>query len=120
MKSGTAIQYTQHSLGGIEYRQAATGNAVIEAVYHPEGRVFYTAGASPRYEYTIKDHLGNARLTFSDLNANGKIDQTTTATNEVLQENHYYPFGLSMNGAWINSATALDNLHRYVCGIEIC
>ncbi len=32
MKLGGAIHYTQHFLGGIEYRQAATGNAVIEAL----------------------------------------------------------------------------------------
>ncbi|MDX1908902.1 MAG: RHS repeat-associated core domain-containing protein [Bacteroidia bacterium] len=48
---------------------------------------------------------------FSDLT--NKVDLTTTTTNEVLQENHYYPFGLSTNGAWMNSATSLDNLYQY-------
>jgi hypothetical protein len=41
-----------------EFRQGPTGTAVIEAVYHSEGREAYTAGANPRYEYSIKDHAG--------------------------------------------------------------
>jgi RHS repeat-associated protein len=91
-----------------EFRQAPTGNSVIEAVYHSEGRVAYTAGANPRYEYSIKDHLGNTRLTFCDLNSDGAI-QTPS---EILQENHYYPFGLALNGPWMNNA-APDNLYQY-------
>lgn len=91
-----------------EFRQNPTGNAVIEAVYHSEGRVAYTAGANPRYEYSIKDHLGNTRLTFCDLNSDGAI-QTPS---EILQENHYYPFGLALNGPWMNNA-APDNLYQY-------
>ncbi|MDX1908906.1 MAG: RHS repeat-associated core domain-containing protein, partial [Bacteroidia bacterium] len=113
VKSGGAIQYTQHYSSGIEYRQGATGAPVIEAIYHSEGRVFYTSATASRYEYSIRDHLGNTRITFSDLNANNKVDITTTASNEVLQENHYYPFGLSINGAWMNSAASLDNLYQY-------
>ncbi|MDX1908900.1 MAG: RHS repeat-associated core domain-containing protein [Bacteroidia bacterium] len=41
------------------------------------------------------------------------MDITTTTSNEVLQENHYYPFGLGTNGVWMNSATSLDNLYQY-------
>jgi RHS repeat-associated protein len=65
-----------------------------------------------RYEYAIKDHLGNTRLTFTGKNGNSKIDVTNTASNEVLQENHYYPYGLSLNGPWIDDV-AIDNLYKY-------
>lgn len=82
-------------VNGIEYR-----NGVIEAIYHANGRVYFDNGI-PRYEYTITDHLGNARLSFADLNENGTIEVTTDpATNELLQENHYYPFGMGMEGPW--------------------
>ena len=40
------------------------------------------------YEYVLKDHLGNTRITFGDANADGQAD--------ILQENHYYPFGMAM------------------------
>ncbi|MEZ4826281.1 MAG: hypothetical protein R3C61_08300 [Bacteroidia bacterium] len=87
----------------------------IEAIYHTEGRVAYTAGANPKYEYTLKVEdpikgiiLGNTRLTFCDLNGDGAV-QTPS---EILQENHYYPFGLSLHGPWTNAA-APDNLYQY-------
>jgi RHS repeat-associated protein len=44
-------------------------------------------------EYTLKDHLGNARVTFADLNGDATVDQT-----EILQTNHYYPFGMRHEG----------------------
>jgi RHS repeat-associated protein len=100
---GSASNYDQDYIGGIEYR---TG--VREAIYTAEGRVFYTSPTTPRYEYTIKDHLGNARLSFSDVNTNGTVDFAT----EVLQENHYYPFGLGFDGNWKNDA-ARDNRYQY-------
>ena len=73
----------------------------------------YTSPNATRYEYSIKDHLGNARISFTDLNGNGVVNETNVpATNEVLQENHYYPFGLNTEGPWMNDA-ALDNKYQY-------
>jgi len=37
------------------------------------------------YQYFIKDHLGNTRVVLSQ-------------SNEVLQQNSYYPFGMLMAG----------------------
>ncbi len=107
VKTGATVNYTQDYIGGIEYR-----DNVREAIYTAEGRVFYTSPTTTRYEYNIKDHLGNTRLTFSDKSGNGTIEVTNTASNEILQENHYYPFGLNHEGPWMNDA-ARDNKYQY-------
>lgn len=108
VKTGSTTNYTQDYLSGIEYRDGAR-----EAIYTAEGRVKYTSPTTTRYEYTIKDHLGNARISFCDLDNNGVVNETNNpATNEVLQENHYYPFGLNTEGPWMNDA-ALDNRYQY-------
>jgi len=44
--------------------------------------------------------LGNIRLTYSDLNADGLI----TTPDEILEEMHYYPFGMMMEGSWMGSS----------------
>ncbi len=105
------LQYRQDYVSGIEYRYTTAGGLTMEAVYHSEGRV-YNNGGTLRYEYSIRDHLGNTRLTFTDKNANGVVDVTNTSANEILQENHFYPFGLDMTGPWMNDA-AQDNLYKY-------
>jgi RHS repeat-associated protein len=105
------LQYRQEYVGSIEYRYTTAGGTVLEAAYHSEGRV-YNNGGTLRYEYAIRDHLGNTRLTFTDKNGNGVVDVTNTASNEILQESHFYPFGLDMAGPWMNDA-ALDNLYKY-------
>ena len=105
------LQYRQDYVSGIEYRYTTAGGLTMEAVYHAEGRVYNNSGIL-RYEYAIRDHLGNTRLTFTDKNANGVVDVTNTSTNEILQENHFYPFGLDMAGPWMNDA-ALDNQYKY-------
>jgi RHS repeat-associated protein len=58
------------------------------------------------YEYVLRDHLGNARVTFSDANTDGVV---TSA--DIKQTNHYYPFGLNMEGPW-NGAKG-DNKYQY-------
>jgi hypothetical protein len=62
----------------------------LEAIYHAEGRCTPNGATAFYYEYTLKDHLGNARVNFR---ANG-----TAVT--FLEEMHYYPFGMEMEGAW--------------------
>ncbi len=96
INSGIAQMYTHYYINGFEYRHGE-----LEAVYHKDGRVYFEEG-SHRYEYTITDHLGNTRLCFTDKNGNGKVDQTDDPeTDEILQEHHYYPFGMEMDGPWM-------------------
>ena len=82
--------------GGLEYL-----NGKLESVAHAEGRTFYEGDGSRR-EFNLTDHLGNVRLVFSDLNGNGRVDlDSEAARNEVLMEQNYYPFGLEMEGRWL-------------------
>jgi RHS repeat-associated protein len=110
-------QSIQDYVMGIEYNKLGTASRRIEAVYHAEGRYFNTSTTTTpswRTEYSIKDHLGNTRLTFTDKNNNGKIDVTNTAsTNEILQENHYYSFGMAYEGTWMMNDAAKDNSYQY-------
>ena len=100
--TGGTTLYTQHYIDGIEYKDAG-----IEAIYHDEGR-FYNASGTYRREYYIRDHLGNVRIAFSDLNNNGVI----ATPGEILQETHYDPFGWRLEGAYMNNA-APDNMYQY-------
>ena len=120
VKQGATVQYEQDYSGGIEYRKTpAAGTFRIEAIYHEEGRYFnlnVDASNTPswRKEYALRDHLGSTRLMFADKDGDGMVEVTSNAsTNEILQENHYYPFGLSYGGShWMNDA-ARDNGYKY-------
>ncbi len=46
------------------------------------------------YVYQYKDHLGNVRLSYADLDNNGVVNAST----EILEENNYYMFGLKHQG----------------------
>jgi YD repeat-containing protein len=92
-------QYVQNYVGGIEYR-----NGVLEGIFHTEGRIAMIDGVM-KYEYALKDHLGNTRIMFSDRNSDGVITQSllpSGASNELIQENHYYAFGINMENVWMN------------------
>jgi RHS repeat-associated protein len=45
------------------------------------------------YVYQYKDHLGNVRLSYQDINNNGSV-----TSSEIKEENNYYPFGLTHSG----------------------
>jgi RHS repeat-associated protein len=98
----------QDYVGGFEYK-----NSILEAIYHIEGRIT-TINSVLKYEYALKDHLGNTRIMFSDKNNDGLITQSTAQeTSEVTQENSYYPFGLSMEGVWSNTPSVTDSKYLY-------
>jgi hypothetical protein len=96
--TGATLDYQQDYVAGVEYRTVGATRK-LESINHAEGRRYNTnvntatATDALRIEYALKDHLGNTRLTFTDKNNDGKIDVTTTSTNEILSEQHYYPFG---------------------------
>ncbi|AEE49720.1 RHS repeat-associated core domain-containing protein [Haliscomenobacter hydrossis] len=119
VKVGATVQYEQDYLGGLEYRKVGSNAKRLEAVYHAEGR-YYNLNVemnntlSIRYEYSLRDHLGNTRLTFTDKNANGIVDITNTpSTNDILQENHYYPFGANYEGPWLMNDAARDTKYQF-------
>ncbi len=64
-------------------------NDSLKFINHEEGRIVITAPANPEYQYFLKDHLGNVRMTFTT-----KIDtESTVATmetaNAVTEGNQY-------------------------------
>ncbi len=63
--ANNALQERRDYIGGIEYK-----NDVLDRFAHTEGAVVNQAGAYV-YEYNIKDHLGNTRVTYSDANNDG-------------------------------------------------
>jgi RHS repeat-associated protein len=65
-------------------------------------------GVTYQHEYVIKDHLGNARVTYSD----GDNDGTLTVA-DIEQINHYYPFGLNMEGNWNGAYPEAKNKYQY-------
>ena len=100
---------TKHYIGGIEYVLNAAGDFyVVEAIYHLEGRLTPMDEGNYnewRAEYTLKDHLCNARVTFADLDNSREVEPS-----EILQTQHYYPFGMLMEGKGATFLYRTDNL----------
>jgi RHS repeat-associated protein len=93
---------TTSYVNGIEYKGLA-----LSRFAHTEGAVVRQAdGITFLHEYTIKDHLGNARVTYSDANNDGVIGAL-----DIKQINSYYPFGLNMEGNF-NGASG-TNKYQY-------
>jgi RHS repeat-associated protein len=104
LSNGQRMITSRAYVGGIEYN-----NGFLEAIYHAEGRTYFENGTS-RQEFNLSDHLGNRRLAYSDLDGNGRIDMTTDPeTNEVLDEQNYYPFGMEMAGNWLEDKGRASN-----------
>ena len=86
----------------------ATTCLLVTPVSAPEEELEPFLAATGDIFYSIKDHLGNTRITYSDKDR----DRNIIAATEVVQEHHYYPFGLEMNGVWtLNSSK--DYNYRY-------
>lgn len=87
---GSIVTIKNYS-GAFEYNS----NNLLESMHSAEGRCV-TTGTQPefRYEYQYVDNTGNVMMAFSDLDFDNIINPAT----EVLQQNHYYSFGMRMEG----------------------
>lgn len=122
--AGSSISYIYDALGNILQKTVNSSSSVttdyiagfhyvngtLEFFPHEEGRMVHEGNDVFRSEYVYEDYLGNARLTFTDLNDDGTID-TNPANQEIVQVDHYYPFGQRMAG--ISSVNGLLNRYRY-------
>lgn len=104
---GSVLKRTDY-IGGIEYVDND-----LEMVYHQEGRVDLR-GTGQQFDYVLDDHLGNTRLMYSDLNNNGIPE----VPNEIIQEEHYYPFGMKMTGPWMSAGSSSATMPYQYNGID--
>lgn len=87
---GSTVTTTDY-LTGFQYT-----NAGLDFLSTPEGYAKATFGGTApstgRYNYVFnyKDHLGNNRISYTVDPADGLV--------KIIDENHYYPFGLKHNG----------------------
>jgi RHS repeat-associated protein len=83
---------TDYMNGGFQYT-----NNVLSFFPHAEGYVNVTLGRRGslafNYVYQYKDHLGNNRLNFS-IDPLGFPSPSQPNPLKIIEENHYYPFGL--------------------------
>ncbi|WP_238381817.1 DUF6443 domain-containing protein, partial [Mucilaginibacter pedocola] len=94
LRNVSAADGTWDYIGGIIYQ-----NGAIKFIQTEEGRAMPNGTGLYKYQYDLKDHLGNTRSTF----------QESAGIADVIQEDDYYAFGLR-NGIHDNSS---DNRYLY-------
>jgi len=89
----SSLTTTQYA-GNFVYKIDNTGVENLQFFNHTEGYIEPLASGTFSYTFQFKDHLGNIRLSYEDLDGDGSINPTA----EIKEENHYYPFGLKHKG----------------------
>lgn len=87
LSTGNGITAINEYINGIQYEYTGS-TPTISFIQTEEGRA-RRSGAVYKYEYDIKDHQGNTRVTFTW----DPADATNQLTPTMLQRNDYYAFG---------------------------
>lgn len=90
--NGLTTATTEYNTG-IIYLKSGVASSTLQYIPTEEGYAFKNAGGTFSYAYQLKDHLGNVRITFTDLNNNSLI-----TTDEIIEEANYDPFGMKHTG----------------------
>jgi RHS repeat-associated protein len=113
--STNTLVETTDFVGGIEYKQMGMGAKTLALVHHAEGRIVFT-GAAQEWQYALADHLGNTRLIYADRHGattSLPADGIISVPAEIVQEEHYYPFGMKLTGPWIGVGAAAGAKSAY-------
>lgn len=100
--------------GSFQYEDpdgADTAQQRLSFIHHPKGRLLPDQG-SLVYQYFLKDHLGNTRILFGDLDGDGKINPDPLVSNDVDQVADYYPFGLQHGASSVMATPAQNYLYN--------
>ncbi len=89
-----SLTLTQDYVSGFVYK-----NGSLDFFSTETGRVKNQSGTL-KYQYTLSDHLGNTRVMFEE----------TSGTPTVIEESHYYAFGMRIEGL---STSSPDNKFTY-------
>ena len=95
------VQSKTDYINGIEYK-----NDVLQRIAHTEGSLSRQDDDKFLQEYVLRDHLGNTRVTFTDADNDGVVNEK-----DIKQINNFYPFGLNMEGNW--NGAAGSNKYQY-------
>ncbi len=71
-------------------------NDTLKFINHEEGRVVMT-GAVPEYQYTLKDHLGNSRVTFTSRVEEETYTATLEDNTQTEEQNTFTNYGRLTN-----------------------
>ncbi len=93
------ISKTFDYAGRFVYSDVNGDNTELAYLMANHGRIVMHEDGSSSYEYSLKDHLGNTRITFDeDMN--------------ILQEDAYYPYGMNIKGLSYNNSCS-ENKYKY-------
>lgn len=130
--TGVKIARVYQETGGPSSTTLYAGNhkyvdGVLQFVGTPEGYFMPAGSAKVKgyksgvvtiseyvYVFEFKDHLGNIRLSYTDRDNNGSVNGS-----DIIEENHYYPFGLKQQGYnnAVSGGNSLANDYKFN-GIE--
>ena len=83
-------------------------NDTLKFVNHEEGRIVMT-GSTPEYQYTLKDHLGNTRITFTTEQKVESFVASMNVDNQVYEENIFGAYNSFTNGPLDPTPSASEN-----------
>lgn len=88
---GSSVTETNYANGFIY--EGPTNSVLLQFFSQPEGYI-KVDNAEYGYVYQYDDHLGNVRLSYTDVNQNN----ADPVDLDIVEENNYYPFGLEHKG----------------------
>lgn len=90
--NGVTTSVTEYN-NGFVYLKSGSSTSVLQYFSTEEGYVSFKEDNTFNYVYQHKDHLGNIRMAFTDVNGDRAI-----TTSEIIEEHNYEPFGLKHTG----------------------